>query len=664
MSHILPNRSTAFCLRALPFFCALCLWLASPIIFSQPLYSQDKNQRPRFGDDIEKIKNNLQTTEHKAPIVFVGSSTIKGWNLAKSFPELPCLNHGFGGSVLDDLEDHFETVIGNVPASAFVIYCGDNDLSKGVTAREHALQMERMLARIRSVHPKTPIIWLGIKPSGKRWDNWPEAQQANHLVAQICRQWPLVRFMDVTAITLNSQGEPDETLFKEDRLHLNEEGYARWNQLLLPHLQEIVESSEKDSEPAWDYQWAWSNKEILSAQGRFWPQFRGPAGDGVVRESTAPTRWSETENIIWKLPIDGRAWSSPVIWNDQIWITNSTDDGKQMSVIVVDFNSGKIIRTIPLFENEKVQSDHHKMNSYASPTIVLDSEYAYVSFGAYGTAAINRADGKVIWTRRDLPCNHYRGPGSSPVLFQNLLIFHMDGFDFKYVVALDRRTGETVWKVDRQIDYGTDDGDVHKAYATPTLIEVDGEVQMISPTSKATIAYDPRSGKEIWRVRYKEFSTTAKAMYDGETLFLNSGFGKAVLFALKPVKSTASPQDLTEKILWSQDRGIGSKPSQLLLNNLIFNVDDEGIASCIDANNGEQLWQKRLGGEFSTSVTAVAGNIYLFDHDGKGYVFAADKEGTLVAENVLADGCMATPAIVQGQLILRTRSALYRIGSK
>lgn len=620
---------------------------------------EKKETRPRFKDHVSQVQEKLKSSKLTDPIVFVGSSTIRSWSLEKSFAGMPVLNHGIGGAKLEDLNDHFDTLFGAVKAKVFVVYCGDNDIGAGKTADEHVVEANALIARIRSVHPDVPILWIGIKPSIKRWAKWPEMQRANLLIGQLCRSWPLMEMIDVAPLTLNKEQQPEESIFKTDGLHLNEAGYERWSGAIKPVLARWTSDSKDSSGAATkDYQWAWTNREIVSAGTRFWPQFRGPAGDGMVRGKAPPTKWSETENVVWKLPIEGRAWSSPVIWGNKIWLTNSSNDGKKMSVLAIDFDSGKVLLDLPLFENQEVQVDHHKMNSYASPTALLDGEYVYVTFGAYGTACLKQSSGEVVWSRRDLPCNHYRGPGSSPVLYKNLLIFHMDGFDYKYVIALDRATGKTVWKVDRKVEYGTDDGDVHKAYATPTLIDVAGAVEMVSPTSKATIAYNPDNGEEIWRVRYNEFSTTAKAMFDGDRLFLNSGFSKALLMSLRPGQG-----DLTDKILWRQDRGIGCKPSQLLQDGLIYNIDDEGIASCIDAANGEQVWQKRLGGEFSSSVMSAGGNIYLFDHEGKGYVFKADRSGTLVSENQLDDGCMATPAVVDGQMILRTRSALYRIGS-
>ncbi len=408
-------------------------------------------------------------------------------------------------------------------------------------------------------------------------------------------------------------------------------------------------------------QWAWSNDDVAQAGEGFWPQFRGPTGDGISPAKDLPVEWSENKNIAWKTELPGRGWSSPVIWGDEIWMTTATEDGKRQSVLVVDRRTGKLIRNQLAFENEKAQPDHHSTNSYASPTPVLDAQNAYVHFGAYGTAAISRKSGEIIWQRRDLPCNHFRGPGSSPILYGDLLIFHMDGFDHQYIVALNKHTGKTVWNSPRKIEYGTDNGDFYKAFATPTLIQVGETVQLISPTSKATLAMDPATGKELWRVMYEEFSATAKPLFDGQRLYLNSGFSKARLMAVRP----DGAGDVTAThIDWNIDRGIGSKPSQLLYKDWIFNVLDSGVASCIRKSDGEVIWQERLGGDFSASPIMADGRIYLFDHDGKGYVFAADDQGKLLATNQLDSGCMSSPAAVGNSLYVRTRTHIYCLSQK
>ncbi|MFM7928473.1 MAG: PQQ-binding-like beta-propeller repeat protein, partial [Pirellula sp.] len=179
-----------------------------------------------------------------------------------------------------------------------------------------------------------------------------------------------------------------------------------------------------------DLQWAWSNQEVAQAGKGFWPQYRGPKGDGLADPTCDPAiEWSESKNIAWRTDIPGKAWSSPVVWGDKIWLTNAANDGLSMSVLAIDRNTGKVLIDRVIFTNQETQKDYHQFNSYGSPTPVCDASRVYVTFGAYGTAALNPTDASVLWQRRDLPCNHYRGAGASPILYGNLLIFSMDGFD-------------------------------------------------------------------------------------------------------------------------------------------------------------------------------------------------------------------------------------------
>jgi outer membrane protein assembly factor BamB len=389
-----------------------------------------------------------------------------------------------------------------------------------------------------------------------------------------------------------------------------------------------------------------------------WPRFRGPHANGHAGGAGLPATWSESKNVQWKTPIHDLGWSSPVVWGDQIWVTTATADGKVDYAVCVDKNTGKIIHDIKLWENANPSPLGNAMNCYASCTPVIEEGRVYVHFGSYGTACLDTATGKILWQRRDLPCEHFRGPGSSPILFENLLIFHMDGYDHQYVVALDKATGETVWKTDRDVDYGTDNGDTMKAFCTPLVIEAAGKTQLISPTSKATLAYDPRTGKELWRVRYGSFSVAAMPLFDKELLYLNTGFGKADLLAVKP----DGEGDVTQShVVWTAKKSIGSKPSQVLVDGLIFNVHDSGVASCLDAKSGDELWSKRLGGEYSAALLYGDGKVYFCSHDGSTTVLKAARDHTELAKNQLDDGFMASPAVTGKALILRTKSALYRI---
>lgn len=389
-----------------------------------------------------------------------------------------------------------------------------------------------------------------------------------------------------------------------------------------------------------------------------WPQFRGPQGKGCSEATGLPTTWSESSNIKWKTPLHDRGWSSPVIWGDQIWVTAAPEDGTVNYAICVDKNTGQIVHDIKLWDVENPSPLGNALNGYASCTPVIEEGRVYIHFGSYGTACLDTESGKVLWQRRDLPCEHFRGPGSSPILFENLLIFHMDGYDYQYIVALDKQTGDTVWKTDRNIEYGTDNGDFMKGFSTPIVIEAAGKLQLISPSSKATISYDPRTGKELWRVRYNSHSGAGMPAYAHGLLYLNTGFGKADLLAVKP----DGAGDVTAThVLWEAKKSIGSKPSQILVGDLIFNVHDGGVANCLDAHTGEELWSRRLSGEFSASPLHADGKVYFCGQDGYTTVVKASREYEELARNKLDDGFMASPAVTGKALILRTRSALYRV---
>ncbi len=397
---------------------------------------------------------------------------------------------------------------------------------------------------------------------------------------------------------------------------------------------------------------------IISAAEN-WPEFRGPSGDGSSDATGLPSEWSESKNVTWKTAIHGRGWSSPVVWGDQIWFGTATEDGTEMFAICVDKNSGKIVHDIKLVHNDEPQFCH-SLNSYASPTPIIEEGRVYVHFGSYGTACLDTKTAKTIWERRDLPCNHWRGPGSSPILFDGMLIVHYDGYDYQYIVALDKTTGKTIWKKDRDIDFGTDNGDFMKAYCTPIVIEVDGRQQLISPAAKATIAYDPANGDEIWRLRYREHSATARPLFGQGLLFINTGFGKAQLYAVSP----DGKGDVTEThVKWIVKKSVPSMPSQLLIDGLVYMIHD-GVATCLEAKTGEMVWQQRVAGKYSASPIFADGKIYFFSREGKTTVIRPGREYDEVAVNQLDAGFMASPAVTGKSLILRTETHLYRIEEK
>jgi outer membrane protein assembly factor BamB len=397
-----------------------------------------------------------------------------------------------------------------------------------------------------------------------------------------------------------------------------------------------------------------------------WPQFRGPRGDGTSDSKGLPITFGETEKVKWKTPIHGKAWSSPAIWGSQIWMTTATEDGTELSVVCVDKDTGKILHDKVLFRVATPQFCH-KFNSYASPTPVVEEGRVYVTFGSPGTACLDTKTGNVLWERKDFVCNHYRGAGSSPVLWNDLVFLNFDGSDFQYVAALDKKTGKTAWKVDRSIDFKDlqpdgkpeAEGDFHKAFSTPHVLDWNGRSILVSSGAKAHYAYEPKTGKEIWRVEEREsHSAAARPVFGHGLAYFATGFGKGGVLAVKLGGSGLLDESA---IAWRMKKAVPNKPSLTLAGDLIFSVNDGGIASCLDAKSGEVRWTERLGGNYSSSPILAEGHLYACSEEGKVTVFAAKDKFEKLAENKFEDGFMASPAVSGSSLFLRGKTALYRV---
>lgn len=378
------------------------------------------------------------------------------------------------------------------------------------------------------------------------------------------------------------------------------------------------------------------------------PQFRGPDGEGHSAEKNLPLTWSETENVRWKREIEGLGWSTPSIEGSQIWITTATDEGKSLRVICLNKDTGDVVVDEEVFHHDSPGQIHSK-NSYASPSVVIDGDRLYVHFGKLGTACLDR-QGKVIW-KNEQKYNHRHGPAGSPIVFQNLLILACDGTDVQYLTALDKKTGDEVWKTTR---------DGAMAYSTPLLIEVNGKKQLVSTGGEWAMGYEPKTGKEIWRFRYpKGYSNVPRPVYGNGIVYLCSGYDKPWLYAVKPT----GEGDITEThMVWKLERGAPLNPSPLLLGQDLYIVSDNGIAQCLDAKTGEPHWQKRLGGNFSASPLLADGRLYLLDEAGKAYVLdPSHDEYKELAVNTLPGHTLASIAAADGALFLRTDKALYRL---
>jgi len=403
-----------------------------------------------------------------------------------------------------------------------------------------------------------------------------------------------------------------------------------------------------------------------------WPDFRGPACDGraappgQTNRIGLPLHWSETSNVKWKTSIPYRGWSTPVVLGGQIWLTTAALDGREFFAVCVDADAGTIRLDTNVFQCDHPEPLNNNLNCYASPSPVMEPGRVYVHFGSYGTACLDTASFKVLWRRDDLPCRHFRGPGSSPILCGGLLILTMDGIDVQYMVGLDKNTGRTVWKTDRTAiwtDVGpdgrpTDLGDLRKAFSTPLIIDVGGSRQMLSAGSDAAYGYDPFTGRELWIVRHNGYSPAARPLFDHGLAFLSTGNGPADLLAVR----VDGHGDVTgSAVVWRASKALPRKPSAVLDGGLIFMVNDGGIASCLDEATGSDVWRERIGGEYSSSVLFGDGRIYCFSQEGKTTVLKAARVFEPLATNQLDSGFMSSPAVSGRALILRTKTDLYRI---
>ena len=385
-----------------------------------------------------------------------------------------------------------------------------------------------------------------------------------------------------------------------------------------------------------------------------WPQFRGPNGNGTAVRLAAPTK-IEQSNVQWEVPIHGKGWSSPVVADGRVWLTTATQDGKEMSVVCVDASSGSILHDKVLVKNDEPEFCH-PMNSYATPTPVIVGGNVYVHFGAYLTACLDTKSADVIWERRDLKCDHHRGPASSPIVHGDQLFVAYDGFDVQYVAALHTQTGKTLWRADRTIQYGTDNGDRKKAYCTGHVINVGGQDQLIYPSAVATIAYEPKSGKEIWTAYHGGMNASARPLYHDGLLFITNGMGGMV--AVNP----DGKGDISQSnIVWAQGKAVAKKSSQLIVENLLYMVSDDGIATCRDPKTGDIHWQKRLESSYAASPIFVDGKVYFFSTEGHVTTIKPGKEFEKLASTKLGDGFMASAAVTEHGMILRSKSKLYLV---
>ncbi len=397
---------------------------------------------------------------------------------------------------------------------------------------------------------------------------------------------------------------------------------------------------------------------VATAYARDWPQFRGPTGQGHAPDESVPLTWSETENVAWKVPVPGRGWSSPVIGGGLVWLTTAVTDreaGTSLRLVAYDVASGATVMDVEVFAVPDTTLLNQK-NSFASPTPVIDpdGERVYVHFGAQGTAAVatgGDSAGEVLWRTR-FPYTSQHGNGGSPILRDGLLIVSIDGYDTAFLVAVDARTGEERWRSVRAAP-------ISQAYSTPLAIEVGDTSQIVNVSAFRASAHEPGTGREIWRVEYPGgFSNVSRPVYGHGLVYLSTGFNEPVLLSVRP---TGEGDVTNSEVAWRLRRGAPLTVSPILVGNELYTVTDSGIATCIDALTGDIHWQHRLGGNHSASPVFAGGRIYFQNEEGVTTVIAPGTEFEQLARNELDGSTLASIAVSDGALFVRTGTHLYRI---
>jgi outer membrane protein assembly factor BamB len=417
----------------------------------------------------------------------------------------------------------------------------------------------------------------------------------------------------------------------------------------------------------------WAAILALAQAGGDWPRFRGPGGDGVApAEADPPAEWGEGRNVAWKTALPGRGRSSPVLHGGRLFATFARERGVRRTRIgpddmqvadhvalgaaAVDASSGRIVWETLLREVDRPDPVHW-LNSWATPTPAVAPGRLFCDFGGWGTWCLDPETGKVLWEKR-IPLDHQVGPGSSPVFEEGLLVLVRDGRDAQFVIALDGATGETVWKTDRP-PIRTGHPNTRKSFSTPIRIEAAGRRQLVAVGPHWIASYDPRTGKEIWRLRHGDgFSIGSVPVFGSGRVYFSTGCMRPSLLAVRAEGEGELPPSA---VAWRAEKGAPVMSSPILAGDLLYWTSDEGILTAADARTGEIRIQARLGEAHLASPILAAGRLYFFGRDGRTTVIRPGPTFEKLAENRIEGTVIASPAVSGKALFLRTDTHLYRL---
>jgi outer membrane protein assembly factor BamB len=407
---------------------------------------------------------------------------------------------------------------------------------------------------------------------------------------------------------------------------------------------------------------------ILFAQNQnssSWTHFRGSNMDGHAQVKAAPLHWNDSTNIVWKVPVKGLGWSSPVVFGNQVWLTSAAKDGKEFYTLCYDLNNGKLLDEKTIFTCAEPQGIHGT-NSYATPTPCIEEGFVYVHYGTFGTACINTQNFEIVWKREDLKCKHMQGPASSPIIHNDKLIVHLEGTEDPYVVALDKKTGTTIWKSIRPKEiYDKLEPVYRKSYQTPIVIQASGRELLISNASFMCFAHDVNTGEVIWTMEYGYDSTVSQPLYWNGLVFVNSGWifeDNKPFFTRQYAIDPTGKGDVTKThVKWIYEDEVPQIPTPVIVDGKMYFVHDRGVASCIDAATAKLIWKQELKGNFNSSPVYAAGNIYLINVKGECTIVKPGDTFEMVAQNFIGETVKAVPAFVDKGMVLRTDKNLYLI---
>jgi outer membrane protein assembly factor BamB len=393
---------------------------------------------------------------------------------------------------------------------------------------------------------------------------------------------------------------------------------------------------------------SWDDLPPVTPAEDDWPWWRGPTFDSKAADGqTPPIKWSESENVVWKVDVPHRGHSSPCIWGDKIFLTTADDDAEVQYVLCYDRATGDELWKTVVHTGGFMRE--HEKNSQASATVACDGQHLFATFMVQGGIWLDTLDldGNIVRQEKIGPFKSLHGFAASPLLYKSLVIVVGDNPGASFMAAVHRKTGKVIWRINRTN---------HQSFASPIIGNVCGRDQLLIAGPYKVNSYDPNTGENLWSCDGPTDVAASTIVFGEELVYVSAGYPKKNLLCIRADGSG----DVTDThLVWRKDKKAAYVPSMLLHEGLLYMVNDGGEAVCFEAKSGDVVWRHKFKAHFSSSPVLAGGNIYIVDEDGKMSIFKPGREFELVAENDLEDGGFATPIICGNRIYLRALHHLY-----